>query len=231
MIRILCLLPLLALLNCRDADPVNQILQAHAKATGDQSWIENIVASASCEGPDGPYTTLTESSFTDDYLLFKQDYLSKNPFYALIITKAEGYGLDSALHRQGPLSEAVIAVLKAHEFHEMMLQPETRYFHIKLLEDTTFYDQQCRQLIASDHLGLPVRLYFDKHTQLMAGIAQSNPYKKGEVISVHFENWNREKQPVFFEKVTIHQGKKSVFTVNYTSIHWNDPAFQKHLDP
>lgn len=218
---------LIGLIGCQKSEPTKRILEAHLKAVGDISRIENISTTADCQGSEGHFMTSTESSFTDDYLLFKQEYDYKNPFYAVIIDKKSGYGLDTTLHPQGPLSEAIIAVLKAHEFHEMMLQPDTRYFEMKPLEDTTFYDQKCVQLIASDHLGLPVRLYFDLQTKLMAGISQSNPYKKGEVISVHFENWREIKNLQLFTKVTVQQGLKSTFHFDFKSIQWNATEFIK----
>ncbi|WP_421871475.1 hypothetical protein [Marinoscillum sp.] len=204
------------------------VLNKHYQSLGDISEVTNIVAKADCTGPDGTYQTITKSSTQDDYLLFLQKYDYKpNPFYALIKTKEKGYGLDSSLTAQGPLSNAVIAVLKAHEFHEMMMQPDQRYFGLKQLEDTSFFDQRCHQLIGSDHLGLPVRLFFDKKTNLMAGIAQANPYKKGEIICVHFEDWQYSNEFPIFNRVNIWQGKKDHYVLDYKKIVFNHPEFEK----
>lgn len=216
----------LVLWGCTDS--ANNVIKLHHEALGDASDITSIIAKAECIGPDGDYKTITKSSTTDDYLLFLQDYQYKpNPFYALIENKKQGFGLDTNFRSQGPLSNAIIAVLKAHEFHEMMMQPELRYFDLKQLEDTIFYGQNCAQLIGSDHLGLPVRLFFDKDTHLMAGIAQANPYKKGEVISVHFDDWNYSNQIPLFNTVNIHQGKKDQYTIKYNKVIFNHPEFEK----
>ena len=210
------------------SDSATHVINQHYQALGDISEINNIVTKAECVGPDGDYFTITKSSFRDDYLLFQQTYDYKpNPFYALIRTKDKGFGLDTNFTSQGPLSNAIIAVLKAHEFHEMMLQPDQRYFDLKQLEDTTFFDQKCRQLIGSDHLGLPVRLYFDKETYLMAGIDQANPYKKGEVICVHFEEWNYNNPVPIFNRVNIRQGKKDQYILDYNKIIFNHPEFEE----
>ncbi len=206
----------------------DHVINKHYQALGDVDEIENITTKADCMGPEGRYQTVTKSSTSDDYLLFLQDYEYKpNPFYALIKTKSKGYGLDTSLTSLGPLSNAVIAVLKAHEFHEMMLQPDKRYFGLKQLEDTTFFDQKCSQLIGSDHLGLPVRLFFDKESNLMAGIAQANPYKKGEVICVHFEDWNYGNGIPMFNRVNIRRGKKDQHILEYNKIVLNHPEFEK----
>ncbi|MEQ9304166.1 MAG: hypothetical protein RJQ14_09645 [Marinoscillum sp.] len=209
-------------------DSPDHIIHKHHQMVGDLSGIENITAFANCSNSDGIYTTYTESSFQDDYLLFQQEYaFKKNPFYALILSKEEGYGLDTLLTSQGPLSDPVIAVLKAHEFHEMMLQPEDRYFGMKQIEDTLFFNQKCLQLIASDHLGLPVRLFFDKTSKLMAGIAQSNPYKKGEIIRVHFEGWFVRDQIKLFHTVRVMQGESDEYILEYKNITINNPDFNK----
>ena len=219
--------PLLILWSCQTSEPAQMILDSHKETVGEISDIRSLTTLSDCMGPEGSYTTYTASSFTDDYVLFQQDYSYKpNPFYALILTKEEGYGLDENLTVQGPLSKPVIAVLKAHEFHEVMLQPESRYFNMRLLEDTTFFDQKCRQMIASDHLGLPVRLYFDHKSHLMAGISQVNPYKKGEIIQVHFEKWNRKSSPVIFQQLTILQGSET-YTFDYTSVDFSTKEIDK----
>ncbi len=226
--RYLTITLVFCLYSCGDSS--EHIIQEHLRALGDVSGIESIITTADCNGPEGGYVTVTQSSFKGDYLLFLQDYEYKpNPFYALIQSSKQGFGLDTNLVSQGPLSKAIIAVLKAHEFHEMMLQPHRRYFDLKQLEDTTFFDQKCTQLIGSDHLGLPVRLYFDKKTHLMAGIAQVNPYKKGEVISVHFEDWNYTQAIPLFNRVFIKQGKNDEYTLNYTQILFNQPEFEELL--
>ncbi|MEQ8471423.1 MAG: hypothetical protein RIC35_09565 [Marinoscillum sp.] len=217
---------LLIIIGCGDS--ADHIIWKHHEMVGDLSDLKNITAFANCESSDGHYTTYTESSFEDDYLLFQQVYdFKSNPFYALILKKDEGYGLDTTLTSQGPLSEAVIAVLKAHEFHEMMLEPEKRYFGMKQIEDTVFFNQKCNQLIASDHLGLPVRLFFDKTTKLMAGISQSNPYKKGEIIRVHFEGWFKKDQIKVFHTVKVEQGESDEFILEYDNITFNNPDFEK----
>lgn len=224
--RNLIILISIGLFSCSES--ADDVLHKHHQALGDISTIENIITKADCQGPDGSYKTTTKSSFTDDYLLFLQDYDYKpNPFYALIKTKEKGFGLDTNFTNQGPLSNAIIAVLKAHEFHEMMLQPDQRYFDLKQLEDTVFFDQQCTQLIGSDHLGLPVRLYFDKKTHLMAGIAQANPYKKGEVICVHFEDWKFNNEVPLFNRVNIRQGKDDQYILDYNKIIFNHPEFEE----
>lgn len=226
------LLPVCLLIwSCQTSEPAREVLKKHQKAIGDISQINTINTLAECTGPDGAYTTYTESSFQDDYLLFLQDYGYKpNPFYALILDKATGFGLDTSMTSRGPLSDPVVAVLKAHEFHEILLQPEDRYFNMSKLEDTVYFGQRCNQLIASDHLGLPVRLYFDKKTSLMAGFSQSNPYKKGEVISIHFKNWDKESSPVIFRNLVIHQGDSDHFRFDYQYVTWNHPDFEK-LNP
>jgi len=216
---------------CDDSSRLERIINKHHKAVGKTAKIENLRTKADCVGPAGNYITSTNSSFTDDYVLFEQDYDYKSSFKAAIYSFDEGYGLDTNSVSQGPLSPTIIAVLKAHEFHEVMMQPEKRYDEMRLLEDTVFFDQKCRQIRASDHLGLPVRLYFDKKNHLMAGFSQVNPYKKGEVISIHFSEWEKKDRIKVFKKLEIRQGKKDRYLFDYQEVSWNNPDFEKLNKP
>lgn len=222
--RFYVIVPVLLFAACQTTGPAQKILDAHHKVIGDLSEIQTITATATCEGPDGPYSLHTESSFLDDYLLFQQNNPTKPSFYAAILNESEGYGLDTTLRSQGKLSEAVIALLKGHEFYEIVLQPEMRFSTMRIGRDTLFFDRPCVELLASNFLGLPVHLYFDQQTHLMAGLTQVNPYKKKEVIQVHFETW-KEGNPGFFQQVTVYQGQHTVYRFSYQSLSVNDPDF------
>lgn len=226
--RLLPILFLLISISCTDTSPTEKIIRKHHRAVGKTKKINNLITYANCQGPEGNYTTYTSSSFTDDYVLFKQDYeYRNNPFYAVIYQKDTGYGLDTALSSQGPLSDPVIAVLKAHEFHELMMQVDLRYSGMELIGDTIFFDQPCAQIRASDHLGLPVRLYFNKKTNLLEGMSQSNPYKRGEIISVHFFDWEKVDGLKVFKKLEIQQGKVDRYLFEFENIEWNVSDFNK----
>ncbi len=221
------LIPLILLLSCGEQTPAERIVNKHLKAVGKTNKIKTLETAAKCSGPDGNYITKTSSSFRSDYVLFQQDYSYKSAFYSVVYSKEKGFGLDSSYISQGPLSTTVIAVLKAHEFHEMMMQPQTRYFSMQLGGDTTFYGQKCQYIDAVDHLDLPVKLYFDSQTHLMAGISQANPFSKGEVISVHFLEWTNQNQIKLFTQLEIDQGKNDHYDFDYFEIEWNNPDFRK----
>lgn len=212
---------------CDESNTAEVLIHRHHRAIGPTMHLENITTLANCTSPEGNYTTRTESSLLDDYVLFRQDYDYKpNPFYALILDRKTGYGLDSLLHNQGPLSEPVIAVIKAHEFHEMLFQPEDRYTDLLQIEDTVFFEEKVHQVKASDHLGLPVRLFFHEKNDLLIGISQANPYKKGEVIQVHFYDWEKKDGIRIFNRVEIKQGKKQEYHFHFQSVEWNLTEFQ-----
>lgn len=222
------LIPLLLLYGCEQKPSADETIAAHTLQFTDLVKYENLTTRASCEGPDGSYTTITESDLSSGYLLFKQTYAYKpNPFYALIYSKTEGYGLDSSLTNQGALSNNITAVLKAHEFHELMFQVDQRYFEMEAGNDTVYFDVKCRQISAVDHLDYPVKLFFNKETALMEGLSQANPYKKGEVIRVHFEQWVKKGTLPIFTKVLIHQGKNQQYEFNYQDIAFDEPGFEK----
>ncbi|MFY0606721.1 MAG: hypothetical protein JXR10_08400 [Cyclobacteriaceae bacterium] len=223
------LLPLLLLWSCQNSEDSELLINAHKLAVGDDSHIKTIVTKANCKGPEGAYYTETHSSYEDNYLLFLQDYTFKpNPFNAVIFDWKVGQGLNTNLEQQGALSNAVIAVLKAHEFHEVMLRPEDRFENMRVIEDTTYFGQKCHQILASDPLGLPVRVYFDIKSNFMVGFSEVNPYKKGEVIRVHFEEWKTNDDELkLFSQVTIRQGESSVYTLNYEEVLFNAPIFKR----
>lgn len=212
-------------------DPSAQdTLSRHQQQVGDLSAIENLTTRAECKGPDGGYVTQTASDFRSDYLLFQQSYSYRsNPFNAVIYSKEDGIGLDSLLQPKGSLSKPVIGVLRAHEFHELMLQPESRFQNWEEASDTLFFEVKCRRLKARDPLDLPVSLYFNSKTGLMEGFAQVNPYKKSELIQIHFFDWEEQSGVMMFDKLTILQGTEARFSFDYQRIEFNSPDFEPLL--
>ena len=226
--KILPLIYLPIVMGCQQGISVQEVLDKHRAAIGDTESLSNLYTLSACEGPEGAYTTETHSSLGDDYLLFKQDYTYKdNPFYAAIYTKSKGQGLDTLLQPRGALSEVVIAILKAHEFHELMLQVGDRYFEMDLAGDTVFFDTKCWQIQAVDHLSYPVKLFFNKRTGLMEGFSHVNAFNKNEVIQVHFEDWETVKDLNLFKKVMIKQGDLKKYYFDFQNIEWNSDRFKK----
>jgi len=216
---------LLLLAACTPSDPAEQVVNAHLKIVGEVTF-QTLTSEASCQSPEGTYRTQTESDLQSDYLLFRQWYDFKpEPFYAVIFDTKTGFGLDSAMRSQGALSEAIIGVLKGHEFHEIAYQPHLRFRELALASDTLYFEAACRQINAIDRLGYPVKLFFSKESQLMEGFSMVNPYRKKEVISVHFENWDTAHQPPTFRKVRIRQGNEGIFTFSYEKISFDSPSF------
>lgn len=219
------ILGMIVLTACGPSDPAEQVVNAHRKIIGEVTF-QTLTSEASCQSPEGTYRTQTESDLQSDYLLFQQWYDFKpDPFRAVIFDTKIGFGLDSAMRNQGALSEAIIGVLKGHEFHEIAYQPHQRFHELALANDTLYFEAACRQLNATDRLGYPVKLFFSKNSQLMEGFSMVNPYRKKEVISVHFENWDTAQQPPIFGKVRIRQGNEGIFTFSYEKIQFDSPDF------
>lgn len=216
---------ILALSGCSPS--ASDIVESHLKAVGKTDFIETISTKASCKGPEGRYTTSTQSRFDTAYLFFAQEYSYKSPFYALVYSMEKAFGLDSLLTNKGALSKPIIGVMKAHEFHELMMQPLDRFTIEDRAPDTLYFEEECRRLLAKDRLELPVTLYFNKQTNLMAGFTQVNPYKKSELIQIHFEDWLEMDGVKVFDKVSILQGEDTRFSFDFEFILFNDPDFKE----
>lgn len=211
---------------CSQMTPEEQIIHNHYSKIGATETVRSLVTQADCYGPDGKYTTLTESNFNADYLFFEQVYEYRNSFCALIREYDEGFGLDSTYKNAGALSEAVIGVLKAHEFHELMLQVDHRFTELEQKNDTLFFGVDCIRIKAYDPLSLTSSLFFNKQTQRMEGFTQVNPYEKDELIQVHFEDWYEQDGLWLFDKLTILQGSKATYKFDYNLVEINSPTFK-----
>ncbi len=203
------------------------IIENHLKAIGKTDFIKTISTKATCKGPEGRYTTSTQSRSDTDYLFFAQDYTYKSPFYALVFSMEKAFGLDSTMTNKGPLSKPIIGVMKAHEFHELMMQPLDRFSIEDKQPDTLYFEEECRRVIAKDRLDLPVTLFFNKQTNLLVGFTQVNPYKKSELIQIHFEDWLEMDGVKVFDKVSILQGENARFSFDFEFILFNDPDFKE----
>jgi hypothetical protein len=203
------------------------ILNKHKQSLGDIAKIHCIIAKAACDGPEGKYSTLTESAMDQPYLFFEQEYTYKSPFTALVNSYDEGYGLDSTYQNAGHISTAMIGVVKVHEFHKLIIALDQRYSDFKFTKDTSYFSLQSSEILANDPLGLPVKLYFDKKEGHLNGFTQRNPYKKSELIQIYFSDWYTHQGGTLFDKVEIHQGKKGKYSFNYETVVFNDPTFKK----
>ncbi|MFY0598534.1 MAG: hypothetical protein JXR03_02605 [Cyclobacteriaceae bacterium] len=221
------LILILLLTQCKSADSVAEILARHNDQIGISDQIKTIQASATCEGPNGPYDTYTASAFADDYLYFKQTFAGNQIYRALIMSASIAFDLDSLHNPTDTLPKSVISVLKSHKFHELSLQLEERYNGMIKRNDTIYFDIPCHQLQAKDKLNEPVRLFFNKETGLMAGFSQINPFKKEEVISTYFYDWEKVNEMLLFDKIILHQGQEAKYTFDYYDIAINASDFQK----
>ena len=203
------------------------ILEKHVKSLGEIESVNCIIAKAACEGPDGKYSTLTESTMSQPYLFFEQEYADKSPLMVLVQNYGEGYGLDSAYDNAGHISTAMIGVVKAHEFHKLIIELEDRYSDFQYSQDTTYFELESVELLATDPLGFPVKFYFDKSKGRINGFTMRNPYKKSELIQVYFSEWYENEGVNIFDKVEILQGSKARYEFNYETVVFNDPTFKK----
>lgn len=223
---------LILIIGCQSSDKppsldsiFDQSLQAIATTEALQA-VESISTLADCLSPNGAYATEVQS-YKDDYCYFKQTF-SYRPevFEAVILDTNTIFQIMPDSNKTEPLDKNVIAFIKGHEFHELILDIKKRYSSLGNLQKTTFNDKPCYKVEAIDFIGDPCELYFDESSKRMEGISFQNPGNIEEIITITFSDWQKIDNILLPDKVHIDQSGK-IFTFDYKEVIINKPTFQK----
>ncbi|RMF23355.1 MAG: DUF4292 domain-containing protein, partial [Bacteroidetes bacterium] len=167
----------------------------------------------------------------DDYVFFQQKF-DFNPQDMTVHAESWQRGYRSVMGGQAGaiLAPEAIAVVKNHEFHEILLDFRKRYKDFTLEEgEQTFHGVPCRVVVGKDRAMLTtVRLFFNTRNGRMEGLQIKNPLKGTEVVTITFDDW----QPVaglrLPRKVTMAQAGNT-FVLRYESLKINAPEFKREF--
>lgn len=207
-----------ALLQAQDAGAV---IEDSIRAVGGKKAIaavRNIRGIADCIGPNGKYTTEIYSA-TGQRLIFRQvragsvytGHTNGSAFW----TKDEKTG-DFSL---AGTSEAF--AWRSHDYQMLVMDPAARFRDPVFEAEETFAGKAANKLRATDELGKPAYLFFDKNSKLMLGFTIQNPFStKPETIRTVFNEWKQAGSLKLPSKVTA-TDKQGNFVLNFNDITVN----------
>ncbi len=202
-----------------------KIIQASLNAVGTKPLrdkIQNLVSFAECVSPNGNYTTEIHTD-SGGYSYFKQVYSYKpKPFEAVIGHKDSGYIVGDSLIA---LSKAEIAMIRGHEFQNIILEVDKRFHDFDKPERIDSGGLKAYRIKAKVELNKACLLFFDLQTGMLSAIHSQNPADPKEVIEIEFSDWQEQQGLLLPEHVAIKQGEKR-YSFDFTKLLFNSPDFK-----
>lgn len=216
----LCLILYLTTSVCAQTDAAGIIENSLAAIGGrkELARVRNLQAFADCAGPNGNYTTEIYSA-KDSRLIFKQ-VLADGSIYlgrttgSTFWTKDEKSGDFSLADRRAAFA------WRSHDFQFLAMEIATRFRDFKAAGEETFAGKAALKLDATDELGNPAGVFFDKETRRLRGLTIRNPFDENETIRTVFNEWKRVGRLELPSKVTA-TDKKGDFVLNFREIVLN----------
>lgn len=177
--------------------------------------INDIRSFARCKGPQGNYTTSVHSA-SDGSCTFTQEYEYRPlPFLASLTADNRGYVIDSNQRITDTLPNDAVEMIRSHEFHRMHSNP-AHFFRSLVFEKDM--DKTTAQFRASDRLGYPVHIYYNRHDKLISRVEMLNPADTGQAIEIIFKSWTNSAYGKLVKELEIIQAKKDSFYFDFTSV-------------
>ena len=150
--------------------------------------VRNIRGIADCTGPNGKYTT--EYTQLPDRLIFRQvragNVYTGHTNGGVFWTKDEKTGDFS------PAGTSEAFAWRSHDYQMLVMDPAARFRDAVFEAEETFAGSAANRLRATDELGKPAFLFFDKTSNLMLGFTIQNPFgTKPETILTVFNEWKQ----------------------------------------
>lgn len=206
-------------LTVQGQEKADEIIAKFIQAIGGQSEIakvQNIYSFADCVGPKDKYTTEIHTA-TNLRTIFKQ-VTEKGEVY-LGQTNGETYWTKDSDFKIANKKEAF--VWRSHEFQWIAIRLLERFREPKLVGNEDFAGKSATKLAATDELGRPANLFFDKTTNLLLGFTVLDPFsEKPETIRLTFNEWKKIGKLLLPSKVTA-TDKQGDFVLNFHTIKVN----------
>jgi thiol-disulfide isomerase/thioredoxin len=163
--------------------------------------VRNLRAVADCVGPRGKYTTEL-ISVRPDRLYFKQTWATRDPFVAFV----NGQYAWLKNEKNGEVSRAereVAAAVRSHDFQMIAIAPLERFRDAAVVGFEDFAGAPSVKIRATDELGKPLYLFFNRNTRLMSGMLMADSRSQtGETVKVVFNEWKNVGNARLPSKVT-----------------------------
>lgn len=182
------------------------------------SQVNTIHAIASCQGPQGAYSTEVQSS-SDGHMIFTQvfDYRD-DAFIAQIDEDGNGTILDTDMEAIDTMPAHVVEMIRSHDMHRMHIDPN---FYFRDITYETVYDSMVQIFIAYDALDHPVTIYYDRSSQNISQLDLINPTDTTEMIQIKYLAYRPSGYGDLADEVAIIQDGRDTFLFRYQSVEIN----------
>ncbi|MBK6825684.1 MAG: hypothetical protein IPG86_01775 [Chitinophagaceae bacterium] len=205
-----------------------EVMTASLDAVGSpaaRESIHSIICLAECSSPQGSYSTEMHTD-SSGYSYFKQTYSYKpDSFEAIVQHKTAGWST-------GPprqfLSPEAIAVIRGHEFLNLVLQTDQRFSGFEQPLLVARKNGEYLQVNARNETGDTCTLFFDPVTHLFRELHFQNPGQPGEIIQTRFSDWRKVNDLQLPHHVEIIQAGKN-YRFDFIKISLNDPGFRQKI--
>lgn len=198
----------------------SEVIEISLQAIGGKkeiAKIRSIQAFADCIGPNGVYTTEI-SSAKNGRLIFKQ-IRGTNVYIGQ--ANAQMFWTKDEKNNDFSLADNRAAfVWRSHDFQFLAMEISERFKNIVFAGEENFVGKIALKLNATDEIGNPTSLFFDKETRLLLGFTIQNPFDKNETIRTTFNEWRQIGKLKLPSKVTA-TDKKGDFILNFKEIVLN----------
>ncbi|HEY8561126.1 MAG TPA: hypothetical protein VIL74_12195 [Pyrinomonadaceae bacterium] len=198
-----------------------EILENSRQAIGgakEIAKIKSLRAFADCRGPNGDYTTEIHSAL-GGRLIFEQVRASGQIYRGQ--TSGRTFWLKDEKTGAFTLADARAAFAwRAHDFQFLAMEIDRRFRDFAFAGEEPFGGVNALKLNATDELGNPASLFFDKKSRLLRGFVIQNPFDKSETIRTVFNEWRRVGNLRLPSKVTA-TDRKGDFVLHFREISLN----------
>ena len=109
--------------------------------------------------------------------------------------------------------------VQGHELHWLSFWPEHRFVNAQLKEITKFKNQSAFNIEFNNAMNRSVNFYYSFDTYIPLGF-ELNINDEEDIVTVHFENWEKINDVSVFKKAIFEQGEE-IFEYNFVDIKFN----------
>ena len=183
--------------------------------------IQNVVATADCTSPRGPYISEVHASI-DGYTYFLQTF-DDGQFAAVVSANDRGFVLDTLEQLRDTLPPEMQEMIRSHAFHLIHTRPGDMYGAITYDTLTNYRNAIHERYVAQDVFGRQIQFFKLPTDSVLAGMRLFNPVSTAELIEVNFRAWTASEYGPMASLVEIVQNATDTFTFQYRDILINQP--------
>ncbi len=201
----------------------DEVLARAREAMGGEALdrVESLSVTADCAGPRGSFLTEVESG-GDGRVVFRQTVGDRSATRVLVGDVGWVQGSDGEIQLLDKDSKSMV---RGHEFHLQVLEPERRYSEPHTVSFGELGDQPAIEVAFTGEGGRPVSIFYRRDDHLPAGMVFVPAGEDPETITVVYGDWRTIEGVKLFGSFELTHGD-SVFTYEYTRVELNavDPA-------